>query len=218
MANILAAEVRETTNPREMRRSGAVPAVVYGKDYHKSIAISRSELEKLLSKITRSSRIALQLNGEEINAYIKDIQYHPLNDSVLHIDLFKPAKGQTIKMQIPVRFNGEPVGRKMGGIVNRAVDTVYVKGPAEAIPDIFDIDISQLALGDSIHARDLELAEGLELITLPEVLLVQVIIPRRATVEEEELEEGAEAAEEGAESASAAEDASSDEGEAEASE
>jgi large subunit ribosomal protein L25 len=217
MANILTAEVREAKNPREMRRNGAVPAVVYGKGFHKEISINKPELDKLLAKITRSSLIALQLDGEEHGTYIKDIQYHPLNDKILHIDLFKPADGQTIKMVVPIRFNGEPIGRKEGGIVNRSIDAIAVKGTTDLIPDIIDIDISNMQLGDNMHAKDVELPEGAELLTLSDVLLVQVIIPRRAAVEGEEGEEGAEETAEGAVPAAAGgTEASAEEGEAKA--
>ena len=191
----LNAEIRATKNPREMRRAGQIPAVVYGKGYHQQVALPEKDLLKLLSKVTRSSLIDIDIDGESHATFIKDIQYHPLSDRVLHVDLFKPAEGQIIKMQVPIRFNGEAKGRRVGGVVNRVRDYINVRGQANIIPEIIDCDISDIDVGDAVRAGDFELPDGVELTTLPEVLLIRCMIPRRAKVElEEELAEGEEGA------------------------
>ena len=195
MSMKLNAEIRDSKNPREMRRAGQIPAVVYGKDYHQQVALPEKDLLKLLKKVTRSSRIDVDIDGESHATYIKDIQYHPLSDKVLHVDLFKPADGQIVKMQVPVRFNGEAIGRKTGGVVNRVRDFINVRGPADLIPEIIDWDITDVDVGDAVRAGDFELPEGIELTTLPEVLLIRCMIPRRAKADvEAELGEGEEGA------------------------
>jgi len=205
MANTITAEVREAKNPREMRRAGQIPAVIYGRGYHREISLPGKRFEKVLQKATRSSKIEIDLGGETVNTFIKEIQYHPLNDSILHIDFFRPADDQIIKMEIPIKFSGEPKGRRKGGAVNRVRDFIEIRGSGDVIPPIFEADITELEVGDKIRAADIELPEGSELITPPEVLLLQVAIQRRskAEIEDDEAEAAAEAAETAAEAGTA---------------
>ncbi|MBI1729955.1 50S ribosomal protein L25 [Candidatus Acetothermia bacterium] len=179
MAYTLTAAVREVKNPKELRRSGLVPGVVYGREFHKEITIPQHDLEKLLSKITRSSRISLKLDGQVFPTFIKEIHYHPLSDRVLHIDLFRPAEGKPIKIQVPVKFVGEPVGKKKGGATNRLRDAIQVAGASDSIPELLEVDISHLDVGDSVRAGEVKVPSAIQLLTPKEILLVQVMIPRK---------------------------------------
>jgi len=193
----LKAEVRERKSPRALRRQGRVPGVVYGHDIHELISFDRRELEGLLAKITRSSRISLELNGKEYDTFIKEIQYDPLTDRVIHVDLYRPPADRPVTMEVPIRLYGEAKGRRGGGIVDPLRETVEVRGPSAKIPELIEVDITELDIGQALHAGDVPLPEGVELLTPPEAVLVTVLAPRK--VVEEVLEEAAaEAAEEAA--------------------
>ncbi|MFQ6090830.1 MAG: 50S ribosomal protein L25 [Candidatus Bipolaricaulia bacterium] len=202
----LEAEERQKANPRELRRRGLVPAVIYGHGLHRLIQIKRGELEKLLGKITRSSRITLALDGEEWETFIKEIQYDPLTDRVLHVDFYLPSAERPIKLEVPVLLRGEPEGRKFGGVLRRLRTKISVKGLPERIPEKIELDVSPLDVGDSLRVRDIRLEE-VEILTPPEIPLAIVKVPRRAIVQAAAEAEAAAAAEAEAEEAAAAAEA-----------
>lgn len=175
----LKVEIRREDNPRELRRRGWVPAVVYGPGFHQLICLERKELEDLLARCTRSSRISLLLEGERFEAFIKEIQYDPLTDRVIHMDFYRPPEGRPIKMEVPIRLRGEAQARKSGGIVEQAREVVRVRGLSQKIPELIELDISKLDIGQTLHARDVPLPEGIELLTPAEALLVTVLAPRK---------------------------------------
>lgn len=194
MAYELRAEQRKEKNPRRLRRQGRIPGVVYGPEVHEHIVLNTQSLRRLLSQVTRSSRISLHVDGDSMDAFIKDIQYHPLTDEVLHVDFYRPPAGEPVALDVPIKLKGEAQGRKQGGIVNQFREDVTVSGPAEQIPELIELDITELGVHDSLHARDLSLAEGVELVTPPDVLLVTVLAPRKIeeVLEAETTEEAAE--------------------------
>ncbi len=192
----LKAEVRQEKNPRELRRQGRVPGVVYGAGgFHRLISFSRPELESLLAKVTRSSRISLVMGGERFDTFIREIQYDLLTDRVIHVDLYRPPAERPIRMEVPIRLRGEAKGRKSGGIVEQVREVVLVRGRSAQIPALIELDITELDIGQALHARELKLPEGVQLLTPPEAVLVTILAPRKleelAPVEAVVAEEGA---------------------------
>lgn len=177
----LEAEPREEGNPRELRRRGLIPGVVYGHGVHQLVQIQQGELERLLGKITRSSRITLTLDGGEWPTFIKEIQYDPLTDRVLHIDFYYPSAEREIKMEVPILLRGEPQGRRFGGVLRRLRTKVMVRGLPEQIPEKIELDVSGLDVGEAFHIRDLPL-EGVDVLTAPETPIALVKVPRREVV------------------------------------
>jgi len=188
----LKAELRSEDNLRALRRAGRIPGVVYGRDVHRLLTFERKELERLLHRITRSSKIELQVDGERLSTFVRDIHYNQLNDQVVHIDLYKPPTDRPIKLKVPLRLVGEAKGAKAGGLVDKLRQAVLVSGLAERIPEAIEVDISQMDIGESLHVRDLEL-QDLQVLMPPEVTLVTVLAPRKEEAVAVEVE--AEAAE-----------------------
>lgn len=184
MAYTLEASIREKSNPRAMRREGKVPAVVYGPGTHETIALDRKVIEKVLDKATRSSRIDIQVNGDTMGTFIRDMQYHPLTDELLHLDFYHPPADEPITLDVPVHLYGDAKGRKNGGIVSQLSEQIEVYGPTDRIPERVDLDISELDIHDAIYASDIELPEGTELVTPAESLIVTVFAPRSRAEEE----------------------------------
>lgn len=208
----LKARLREKGNPRELRRRGLIPGVVYGSGINRLLEVEKSKLGELLAKVTRSSRITLTLDGEELETFIKEIQYDPLTDEVIHIDLYHPGEGKEIKIGVPLLIKGEERRKKRqaAGILFRARELLEVKGAAERIPEAIELDVSDLDIGETLHVSDLEL-EGVEVLTPPESTLITIVTPRVEKVvaaeEVEEAEEGAPEAEEAAPEAREGEEA-----------
>ncbi len=180
MAYELHAQRREKRNPRALRRSGRVPAVVYGPGVHELLSLDRKELERLFAKITHSSRITLKLDsGEEYHTFIKEIQFHPLTDEILHVDFYQPPADRPVTMEVPIHIHGEAKGRKAGGVVEQILETVEVRGPIDAIPELIEVDLTELDVGQSVHTGELQLPEGVELHTSPDLVVVTVLAPRK---------------------------------------
>jgi len=201
----LEARERPAGKANALRRNGLVPGVVYGPSIESTaIAIARKDLQSLFAQITRSSRINLSLHGEgeprEMDVFLKVVDYHPITDEPEHVDFYHPDVDHALKLHVPVKVTGEPVGVKSGGILNVLFSTIRVHGLAKDVPALITIDASGLDLGESVHVRDIDFGD-VEPMLPPERTLVTVIAPRGMTAEEEaaELAE-AEAAElEGAE-------------------
>ena len=197
MAYELNAKVRspEEKNPRALRRQGRVPGVVYGPGVHHLVTFERKELERLFARITHSSLITLKLDsGEEYQTFIKEIQFDPITDEILHVDFYQPPADRPVEMEVAVHLVGEAKGRKAGGVVEHILETVEVRGPISKIPELIEADISELDVDEALHAGDLPLPEGIELVTPPDAVVVAVSAPRK--VEEVVAEEavGVEAA------------------------
>ncbi len=165
-------------NPRALRRQGRIPGVLYGHEVNQPIAVNARELEKLLARITRSSRITVELNGKRLATFIKEIQYDPLTDRVIHIDLYHPAPDRPVTVEVPVRLRGEAKGRKEGGVLQLLRDVVRVQGMIEQIPEVIEIDVSELGVGQAVHVNELKL-EGVRVLTPGEATIVTVVAPRK---------------------------------------
>lgn len=181
MAHELKASVREEKNPRELRRRGLIPGVVYGPGVHKLVTFERRDLERLLAKITRSSRIELQVDGERLPTFIRDIHYNALNDQVIHVDLYNPPLDHPVKMEVPLRFIGEAKGTKAGGMVNKLRQYLRVVGLADQIPEAIELDITELDIGQTVHVRDLKI-QNIRPLLSADVTLVTVLAPRKEEV------------------------------------
>lgn len=201
MAEIsLAAKKREISTKgavNKLRREGEIPGVYYlkGKD-----PVPFSVEEKALNPLVFTSEthiINLIINNEEpIRTIIKDIQFDPVTDKVVHIDFMGVTVGQELQIQIPTNFVGSPLGVKEGGLLQEYMHKLDVSCLPRNIPESLEIEIGELNIGDTIHIRDLSF-ENIKLLQHDDVSVVGVI-PQRVieepTVEEEigETEETAE--------------------------
>lgn len=165
-------------NPRALRRQGRIPGVLYGHEVNQPIAVNAKELERLLARITRSSQITLVMNGKQVPVFIKEIQYDPLTDRPIHIDFYHPAPGRPVTIEVPVRLHGEPKGRKEGGVLQLLRDVVKVRGPAESIPEVIEVDVTNLGIGQAVHVNELKL-EGVQVLTPGEATIVTIVAPRK---------------------------------------
>jgi large subunit ribosomal protein L25 len=179
MAYELSAEARIGKNPRELRRRGKIPGVVYGPGVHQLVVFERKDLERLLSRITRSSRLALRLDGHQRDTFIKEIQYDLFTDQVIHLDLYQPAAQQPITLEVPIRLRGESKGRKSGGIVDQLREVVQVRGRSAQMPELIELDITELDIGQALHASDVQLGPDVQLLTPPDAVLVTILAPRK---------------------------------------
>jgi large subunit ribosomal protein L25 len=200
--------VRKTTGnspARSLRRSGHIPAVLYGpKTDPVLLSVNIKDLEQVF-KQGNVSQVILNLviqNGEKITkaAMIKELQTHPISGNFIHIDFYEIDMKRKIKVMVPVITKGHAVGVENGGmldIVRRELELLCLPGD---IPEAIMIDISDLDIGDAIHIEDIPLGENIEILVDVNFTVVTVLTPKaEEEVEEEEAELEAGEAEEGGE-------------------
>ncbi len=149
---------------RAIRSMGLVPGVIYGdKKDPEPITIVRGELERLLSSGRfLSTLFSVSVAGTKQNVIARDVQFDPVRDTPIHVDLLRLGRGATINIEVQMNFinEEESPGLREGGVLNVVRYTVEVICPADAIPEEFIGNLAGLGLGDSLHISDVELPEG----------------------------------------------------------
>ena len=192
--NTLQVKTRPSGHANALRQIGLVPGVVYGPTIESQpISIGRKDLQSLFSKITRSSLISLAIDrdGEtqEMDVFLKVVDYHPVTDEPVHVDFYHPDSKTPLKLHVPVKVVGEPIGTKSGGILSSQFNDIRVHGLPADIPHLITLDVSKLNLGESIYVRDIDFG-NVEPMLPPERTIVTVIAPRGMMVESAEAQEG----------------------------
>ena len=193
----LSAEARTETGKgvaRKLRSAGRVPAVVYGHAREpQALSLGTRELEKLLSSIsTGSTVVELSLGGAVTKTLIREVQRHPFKKQILHVDFQELVAGEKVTVEIPLVFVGTPEGvRLSGALLEQILHSIEVLVDPANIPNHIDVDVTNLAMGHSLHVRELTLPAGLEVLTDEDATVCAVVAPR--AVVEETPAEGAEA-------------------------
>ena len=170
---------------KEVRKNGNVPCVIYGEKKDENglpVAVHFEVNEKEINKIIYTPHIYLidiKIDGEDHKAILKEVQFHPVKDNVLHVDFLEVHAERPIVMGVPIAPQGLADGVRAGGRLITMVRKLKVKALYENIPEKLDIDVTKLQLGKSIKAGDLHF-EGLELITPKEVIVCTVKMTRAA--------------------------------------
>ncbi|MGB5213925.1 MAG: 50S ribosomal protein L25/general stress protein Ctc [Anderseniella sp.] len=199
---------------RAVRREGRVPAVIYGdKKEPQTISMDYRELMKQVQTGRfLSTLVDIDVDGTKVRTIPRDVQFDPVRDFVVHVDFLRLGKGARIAVEVAINFLGDEdsPGLKRGGVLNVVRHTVEIMCPADAIPESFDMDISELDIGDGLHSTDLTLPEGMTFtITDRDFTIATISAPSGGADEDEEDaavegEEGAEGEEgEGGEEAAA---------------
>lgn len=176
---------------RRLRRTGKVPAILYGgKDQPQSLVLSHHEMKKHLETEAFYSHIlTLKFDGKEQQAVLKDIQRHPAEPLLMHFDFQRVYADQAIRMEVPLHFKGAEVapGIKIGGgVAEHHLMQVEVECLPKDLPEFIEVDMSKLELNEAVHLSHLKLPAGVTLVELkhgkdPSVAVIHV--PR--VVEEE---------------------------------
>ncbi len=208
MNNIeLKANIRTTTGngpARALRREGRIPAILYGPDSEPSmLSIDGHDME-LAIKDGHVGRaiftLAIDGGKETRSAMIKDLQIHPVQQDILHIDFYEVSMKRKVKVNVPVVTTGEAKGVELGGMLQIIRRDLEVFCLPNAIPQEITIDITDLDIGDSVHVEDIQIAGDVEISHEVNFTILTISAPKAAEAEEEEeVEEGeeAEATEEG---------------------
>ncbi len=162
---------------RAARREGLTPCVLYGGENVIHFTTTPKELKPLV--YTPEFKIAkVDMDGTITDCILKDIQFHPVTDEILHIDFLCLIPEKPIKLEIPVRFIGTSPGVKLGGTLQQTVRRIKIKTTPEHMVDHLVLDISELEMGQSIRIRDIKPSEGIEVMQVPGIPVATVEVPR----------------------------------------
>ena len=182
----LSAETRTESGKgvaRKLRAAGRVPGVIYGHAREaQSLSLVARDLEKLLSQIAVSSTVVeLSLGGATTRTLIREIQRHPFKKNILHVDFQEMVAGEKVTVKVPLVFVGVPEGvRLSGALLEQILHSIEVLVDPANIPNHIDVDVTHLAMGHSLHVRDLKLPEGIEVLSDEDATICAVIAPRAA--------------------------------------
>ncbi len=177
-----------------LRREGKIPAIFYSK-HHEPIPVEVEE--RLVNPLVFTSKthlITLNVDKEnEFECIIKDVQFDPVTDRIVHVDFLGLQKDEKIQLEIPVQLVGSAIGIKEGGVLQHVLHKVLIECLPSNIPAHIEIDITDLKLGQAIHVSDLS-SDKYTILNSPESMIASVTHPR---IEKEAapVEEGAEPAE-----------------------
>jgi large subunit ribosomal protein L25 len=192
-------ERRGTRESRRLRKEGLIPGVLYGngKESH-AISIPERELRRALTGSGGTHAILdVVLEGKKSAhpSILKDFQRDKVRDRVIHVDLQEVRLDQPIQATVSVHLVGEAQGSKEGGVLSQVQREVNVEALPMEVPEHLELDVSEMAIGDTLRLTDLPRREGVTLLDDPETVLATVTMPTRVEEPEEELEEGEEGAE-----------------------
>lgn len=170
---------------KEVRANGNVPCVLYGEKRGENGLPEATHFvveERELNKVIYTPHIYLvniNINGTEHKAVVRETQFHPVKDNVLHVDFYEVTAEKPIVIGLPIAPVGLAEGVRAGGKLMAMVRKLNVRACYEAIPEKLEIDVTKLGLGKSIKAGDLSF-EGLEMVTPKEVIVCTVKMTRAA--------------------------------------
>ena len=196
----LAAQSRIETGKgvaRSLRRQALIPAVFYGPEVDPVPLILQSrDLEKLITT-GAGENILIDLNIEDgkstqsHRAMIREIQVDPVKQNILHVDLYAISMDKKISVEVPITLTGTALGvSEEGGILQQVSRTLEISCLPDRIPEAFELEVTALAIGDSLHVSDLEIPEGVDVLAEDELTIASVVPPTKVEeIEPEVLEE-----------------------------
>jgi large subunit ribosomal protein L25 len=161
-----------------LRKSGKVPGVFYSR-VNKPIPIEVSEKAIRPFVFTAKSHlISLDVeNDKNYDCVVKDVQFDPVTESIVHFDLLGLIEGEKFQLEVPIQYYGTAIGIKEGGIVQQVLHKLEIECFPKDIPEFLKIDITNLKLGESIHPSDLSF-ENIDILTPPATVVVAVVHPK----------------------------------------
>jgi large subunit ribosomal protein L25 len=200
---------------KELRRSGKIPGIYYSYDSKDSLPFFIEE--SVITQAIKSDSNIFSINVGDKNRTVlfKSVQYHPVTEKMTHIDLYGVNMDKPVIVKVPINLVGTPIGvKEEGGILNQTSQELEIKCLPGDIPNLIEVNIEDLSIGDTILAESINMGDTLELISSPDTLIISVTVPMKEVEPEpeEELEEGEEGeTTEGEASSESAEDGSKQE-------
>ncbi len=176
---------------KNLRRQGLVPVNFYsGGEEAQSYVMTETHLREAMHSGEQIFNITI--DGEQRRAMVKDVQWHPVTDKILHMDFFGVRLRDIIEIPVAVIANGLAIGVQEGGVLQQPIHEVVVRCKGEDVPDSIEVDVSELNIGDGIHASDIK-SDVYEVLLAEDITIISVVIPQKmeepvVEVDEDDLE------------------------------
>jgi large subunit ribosomal protein L25 len=178
MAEIFHVQSRDNRgkrNARRLRQTGRIPAILYG---HGETPQSLSVAVDEVSTVLRHGHRLVQLQGDVVEqAFIRDLQWDVYGAEVLHLDLSRVSATDRVRVAVPVALRGEAVGVKEGGVLQHLLHELQIECLATAMPERLQLSVAALTVGGSLLASNVELPDGVKLMSDPHAIVVQCVQP-----------------------------------------
>jgi large subunit ribosomal protein L25 len=197
----IAAQAREKIGKSSgpMAREGKIPAVLYGAGRDSlAISIDQHDFEQFMkAHATGATLVKVDLDGESVNAVIKDVQHSPIKGSIIHVDFLAIRMDEKLQAAVSINLVGDSEGIKEGGILMQNMREVLVEALPTDLPDAIDIDITELTIGSTLHVSDLVAPANVEIVDDAQGIICSITLPTEEPTEEEIAELLGEEGEEG---------------------
>ena len=174
---------------KAVRNAGLVPCVLYGvhtEPVH--FAVETLALRPLIFT-TETYRVEIAFGGENHEAIVKQVDFHPITETPIHADFLALTAGEALTMSIPIRLEGTPRGVKAGGSLSQSLNELEIRALPKDIPGHVTLDVTTLEIGESLHVEELSLGDVVEVLTDPGQTIATITVPRALLEEEETAEE-----------------------------
>ncbi len=165
-------------NSRELRVNKMVPAVIYGAMENQNVSVHVNDILKYNTRAYENALLTLKSSDSKLNgkvALIKSVQVNPLSRRPEHVDFFALDMNKAVRVSVEIKIEGKAIGLAEGGLLNIVMRSVEIECLPTAIPDFLTLDVSNLGVGDSLHASELTMPAGVKLISRPEVTIAAVV-------------------------------------------
>ena len=177
MSKVLQAEIRELLSKganNRLRKSGKIPAIVYGHNAPVTIAINERDFTNNFKKISENEIINLTIGKASCNVLIKDYQRDYLKGTIKHLDFFEIEKGHKLRTHVPIHITGTSPGVREGGVLENSLHDLEIECVAEKLPEFIEVDVSNLVIGHAIHVRDIKAPAGIRILNNIEQVVASV--------------------------------------------
>lgn len=182
---------------RKVRRSGRIPAVVYGRDMEPiHVSADYGHVDSLFSHISVENTVVdLEVagDGDNLRTLVREVQVHPFRSEILHIDFLTVQAGVAVELEVPLELVGTPRGvKEEDGVLEQILNELPIRCIPSLIPESIEVDVTELDIGDSLSVEDLNVAEGIEVMEEPERTVCSIQAPSTAEAPEPAEDEEAE--------------------------
>ncbi|NBC29926.1 MAG: 50S ribosomal protein L25 [Spirochaetes bacterium] len=184
-----------------LRRSGKLPGIIYGRSDTLPITLDQHDFYQTFKQISESTIITIRTPKKDVDVLLKDFDEDLATGHLRHVDFYAIESGQLLRANVPVHLTGAAPGVREGGVLQSQIHEIEVECLPKDIPEYFELDISGLQVGDSLHVADLSDLDGVKVLNSEDQTIALVAMTREEVEEEVEDEEmeGEEGLEEGEE-------------------
>lgn len=165
-------------NSRELRVNKMVPGIIYGAIENQNISVHVNDILKYNTRAYENALLNLKSSDSKLNgkvALIKSVQVNPLSRKPEHVDFFALDLNKPVRVSVEIKIEGKAIGLSEGGLLNIVMRSVEVECLPTAIPEFLTLDVTNLGVGESLHASELTMPAGVKLISRPEVTIAAVV-------------------------------------------